>query len=93
MKHNLDVLFRTLAAIVGGYLVSAAFSVAFVPVLVLGQICEQNEAVMVVTMLSYTIFFAVIILSFCRENVWRIWRDIILTLCLCWTTYYLLGDL
>jgi len=55
MKHNFNVLFRTLAAIVGGYLVSAAFSVAFVPVLVWGQICEQNEAVMVVTMLSYIV--------------------------------------
>jgi hypothetical protein len=93
MKHNLNVLFRTLAAIVGGYLVSAAFSVAFVPVLVWGQICEQNEAVMVVTMLSYIVYFTVIILSFCRKNVWRIWRDIVLTVCLCWTTYYVLGDL
>jgi hypothetical protein len=93
MTHKFDVLFRTLAAIVGGYLVSAAFSVAFVPVLVFGEICEQNEAVMVATMLSYTVYFAVIILSFCRKNVWRIWRDIVLTVCLCWTSYYLLADI
>ena len=93
MKHKLGVLFRTLAAIVGGYLVSAAFSVAFVPVLVWANICEQNEAVMVATMLSYIVYFAVIILSFCRKDVWRIWRDIVLTVCLCWTSYYLLADL
>lgn len=92
MKHKLDVLFRTLAAIVGGYFVSAAFSVAFVPVLVWAKICEQNEAVMVAIMLSYTVYFAVIILSFCRKSGWRIWRDIVLFLCLCWTTYYFLGD-
>ena len=93
MKHKLGVLFRTLAAIVGGYLVSAAFSVAFVPVLVWAKMCKQNEAVMVATMLSYIVYFTVIILSFCRKDVWRIWRDIVLTVCLCWTSYYLLADL
>lgn len=92
MKHKFDVLFRTIAAVFGGYLLSVAFSFAFVPVLVWTQASIQNEAVMVATMLSYVVFFAVTIISFCRKSTLRLWRDLLLTLCLCWVTYWLMGE-
>lgn len=80
MKNKLDVFFRTIAAIIGGYIVSITFSLSFVPVLVWWQACEQSEAVMVATMLSYIVYFIVIIMSFSRKSSWLLWRDILLSI-------------
>ncbi|MEO9946877.1 hypothetical protein [Paraglaciecola sp.] len=93
MKHKLDVLFRLIAAILGGYLVSIGFSIAFVPVLVWLNLCSQAEAVMVATMLSYIVYFTVIIVSFCRRSPWLLWRDMSLSLCLLAATYWGMGAL
>lgn len=92
MKHNLDVMFRIIAAIVGGYFVSAIFSFVFVRILVWMQATTQHEAVMVATMFSYVIYFTVIILSFCRKNTWLLWRDLLLITCLLGAIYWLIGD-
>lgn len=91
MKRNLDVMFRTIAAIVGGYFVSALFSFVFVLILVWIQATTQHEAVMVATMFSYIVYFVVIILSFCRKNSWLLWRDLLLTTCLLSAIYCLIG--
>lgn len=92
MKHKFDVLFRTLAAMIGGYLVSVAFSLAAVPLLVWTGASGPNEAVMVATMFSYLIYFCVIIISFCRRNSLLLWRDIVLAISLCAAIFYILGE-
>ncbi|MEM5498901.1 hypothetical protein WNY77_15935 [Paraglaciecola mesophila] len=92
MKHQLDVSLRMIAAIVGGYLASVAFSFACVPLLVLSHLCDQNEAVMVSTMLSYLLYFSVIIISFCRKSSVLLWRDLCLMLSVCGVIIYALGD-
>ena len=89
MKHKLDVFSRIIAAVIGGYVLSVAFSFAFAQLLVWLKICELNEAVMSASMLSYVVFFIVIIVSFCRKNSWLLWRDILLSLCLLSAVYYL----
>jgi len=91
MKHKIDVFFRTLAAIIGGYLVSVAFSFTFVSVLVWLVACEKNEAVMVSTMLSYLVYFTIIIISFSRKSSFLLWRDIFITFCLLGIIYWLIG--
>tara|TARA_R110002167_G_scaffold361999_1_gene580819 strand:+ start:17058 stop:17339 length:282 start_codon:yes stop_codon:yes gene_type:complete len=93
MKHNLDVMFRILAAIAGGYLVSVLFSFVVVLILVWMQATTQHEAVMVATMFSYVVYFAVIILSFCRKSAWLLWRDLLLITCLLGAIYWLMGEL
>ncbi len=93
MTRKAEVFFRTIAAIFGGYLIAAIFSMAFVPILVWLQWCDQNEAVMIATMLSYIIYFAVIIISFSRQSTLLLWRDIVLTLCLGCATYLSMGSL
>ena len=93
MKNKLDVFFRTLAAIIGGYIVSIAFSLSFVPVLVWWQACEQNEAVMIATMLSYIVYFIVIIMSFSRKSSWLLWRDILLSLSFLYGIFWLMKAL
>lgn len=93
MKHNLDVLFRIIAAIIGGYLVSVCFSFAFVPILVWLKLCSQAEAVMVATMLSYIVYFIIIIVGFCRRSPWLLWRDIVLLASLLWMTYWMFETL
>ncbi|WP_299270242.1 hypothetical protein [uncultured Psychrosphaera sp.] len=90
MKHNLDVFSRVIAAVIGGYALSVAFSFAFAQLLVWGQICELNEAVMSASMLSYVVYFIVIIACFCRKSAWLLWRDILLSLCLFGVIYYVL---
>jgi hypothetical protein len=90
MKHNYDVLLRTIAAIIGGYCVSLTFTFTLVPVLVEFKACEKNEAVMVASMLSYVVYFSVIIISFSRKNSWLLWRDITLTICILSSTYWLM---
>jgi hypothetical protein len=82
MSRKAEVYSRSVAAIFGGYTIAAVFSLAFVPVLVWLRWCSQNEAVMIATMLSYIIYFSVIIISFSRESTLLLWRDIVLTLCL-----------
>jgi|TARA_B110000967_G_C18896681_1_gene571215 Kef-type K+ transport system membrane component KefB len=93
MQRKAEVFFRTVAAIIGGYFVSAIFSIAFVPILVWLQWCDQNEAVMIATMLSYIIYFAVIIISFSRQSTLLLWRDIVLTLCIGCGTYSAMGNI
>jgi Kef-type K+ transport system membrane component KefB len=93
MKKKLDVFFRTLAAIIGGYIVSVAFSISFVRILVWLQACEQNEAVMVATMLSYIVYFIIIITSFSRKSSWLLWRDILLSLSFLYGIYWLMSTL
>jgi len=92
MKHKYDVLLRTIAAIFGGYFVSSAFSLACVPILVWLQACDRNEAIMVASMLSYVVYFTVIIMSFSRKSSWLLWRDIVLSLCLLLITFWLMDD-
>jgi predicted cobalt transporter CbtA len=92
MTHQVDVLLRTIAALIGGYLVSVAFSFACVPILVLSHTCEKHEAVMVGTMLSYLVYFAVIIVSFCRKSSVLLWRDLGMFLGLCGAIIYMLGE-
>jgi len=93
MTRKAEVFFRSVAAIVGGYSIAAVFSLAFVPVLVWLQWCNQNDAVMIATMLSYIIYFSVIIISFSRESTLLLWRDIALTLCLGCAMYSAMGSL
>ncbi|WP_339769780.1 hypothetical protein [uncultured Paraglaciecola sp.] len=92
MKHRIDVSLRLIAAIVGGYLVSIAFSFAYVPLLVLSHASDKHEAVMVSTMLSYVLYFAVIIISFCRQSSALLWRDLFIILSVCGVIIYGLSE-
>lgn len=91
IKPQLDVSLRLIAAVVGGYLVAVAFSFACVPLLVLSQACDKNEAVMVSSMLSYLLYFAVIIVSFCRKSSAVLWRDLTLIILACTMLTNMLG--
>lgn len=92
IKHRIDVSLRLIAAIGGGYLVSIAFSFACVPLLVLSHACDKHEAVMVSTMLSYVLYFAIIIISFCRHSSALLWRDLFFILSVCGVIIYGLGE-
>ncbi|MDO6840093.1 hypothetical protein Q4602_11485 [Paraglaciecola chathamensis] len=91
IKPQLDVSLRLIAAVVGGYLVAVAFSFACVPLLVLSHACGEQEAVMVSSMLSYLLYFAVIIVSFCRKSSVLLWRDLALIMFVCTMLTYMLG--
>jgi hypothetical protein len=91
MKHKLDVFSRMIAAVIGGYVLSVAFSFAFAELLVWAKVCEINEAVMTASMLGYIVYFIAIVTSFCRKSSWLLWRDFILTSCLFLAIYWLVG--
>ena len=93
MNYKLDVLSRSIAAIFGGYAISVAFSFFGVAVLGWVKACDQNEAIMIATMLSYIVYFSVIILSFSRQSSRLLWQDIILILSFFTATYWLLGGI
>jgi len=87
MTHTVEVLLRCIAAIVGGYALSALFSVALVPVFVHGLESSLSSSVLIATMLSYMVFFVVIIMSFCRISLKGLYLGIMTSSILLWSVY------
>ncbi|WP_299008927.1 hypothetical protein [uncultured Shewanella sp.] len=77
MKASLTLCVRCLAAVVGGYCVASLSSLALVPVQRALFHYPVEDAILIATMLSYLVFFAVIIDCFCQDSPLKAWRNIV----------------
>mgnify|MGYP007120750429 FL=1 len=88
MNPALSLSARCLAAIAGGYIVAALSSLALVPLQVSLFGNRQEDAILIATIFSYLVYFAVIIDCFCRSTASRAWRNILIYsgifLAVCW---------
>ena len=71
MIHALQIALRILAAVVGGYLLSAGL--VTLAALGLGQAIEQSEAVVLTSMLGFLLYLALVLWTFAERRLWRIW--------------------
>ncbi|WP_298774321.1 hypothetical protein [uncultured Shewanella sp.] len=77
MKASLTLSVRCLAAVVGGYCVACLSSLALVPVQRALFNYPVEDAILIATMFSYLVFFAVIIDCFCQDSAFKAWRNIL----------------
>lgn len=78
MNSSLAISARCIAAIFGGYAVSALFSLAYVPMQMTLFNSNLADAILIATMLSYIVYIAVFIDCFCRSSAIKSWRNIFL---------------
>lgn len=71
--HGLDVFFRAVAAIFGGY-VAAALTTAVLARLLPGAVAEATIAA---TTFSFVIYVSVAIWAFADANAWRVWAGLV----------------
>ena len=62
---------RILAAVVGGYLLSAGL--VTLAAMGLGQAMDQSEAVVLTSMLGFLLYLALVLWAFAEQRLWRIW--------------------
>ena len=67
----LKLISRILAAVVGGYLLSAGLIT--LAAMGLGFVMAQSEAVVLVSMLGFLLYLAVLLWSFAERRLWRVW--------------------
>ncbi|AIF98779.1 hypothetical protein EP12_09055 [Alteromonas australica] len=72
MKKYVEIWLRSIAAIVGGYAVSALSTFYLTYCFVTGFSLSKGVAVLSACMLSYFLFFAIFIISFAVANI-RAW--------------------
>lgn len=77
MKAYLTLSVRCLAAIAGGYLVACLSSLVLVPVQLALFNNRVEDAILIATMFSYVVYFAVIIDCFCQGSALKAWRNIL----------------
>ena len=68
---TLRLISRILAAIVGGYLLSAGL--VTLAAMALGLAMAQSEAVVLTSMLGFILYLAVLLWSFAERRLWRVW--------------------
>jgi len=73
--YRLAVLSRAVAAIVGGY----ALTAAVIALLALWLPMARAEAVLTVTMLSFALYAGAVIWVFAARSAWRAWLGILLS--------------
>ncbi|CAD5106409.1 DUF3649 domain-containing protein [Zestomonas carbonaria] len=71
-----SVLSRTLAALLGGYLFTYAFTAALARLLPLDKV----DAMVVATLLSFVLYTLVILWAFACRSAWRVWAGLALAL-------------
>lgn len=91
MSKKLSVVSRCIAASIGGYAISILFSLAVVPLFALILFLTINEAVMLASMLSYLVFFFIIIASFSKKSARLLWRDLLVAAAILGGIYFTLG--
>lgn len=88
-KYKIAVLSRCVVAILGGYLLSSLFSVAYVKVLVAVFHFPHGDSVLIATMFAYLVYFVVFILCFCPFGI----RSISTAMTLSCSTLWLINSL
>lgn len=73
MPYSVLIFLRVLAATLGAYLVSAAVSFALVPLLQLNGFLLLSDAVYFSVMLTYVVFFLLVIACFALVSVGRLY--------------------
>ncbi|PAJ75330.1 hypothetical protein CJF42_05655 [Pseudoalteromonas sp. NBT06-2] len=92
MNYRLNITFRSLAAILGGYALAVASSFALVPIFMYVFGCFKADAVYLGTIFSYVFYFSCVIFSFNRASVLLVWRDITL-ICLVFYLIHYIGTI
>ncbi|AMJ87045.1 hypothetical protein Q4524_13180 [Alteromonas stellipolaris] len=69
MNKNVDIILRSIAAVIGGYVLSALSSIYLTYGLVNLLYINDGVAVLSASMLSYIVFFALFIASFAVSNI------------------------
>src|SRR5450830_1598292 len=72
LRYCLDVTSRILAAIVGGYALSAVTTALLAVVLPMPRV----EAVITATLLSFVVFCCAVLWVFAARNAWRAWAGL-----------------
>lgn len=74
-SYRLAVASRALAAIVGGYVLTALGTAALAVFLLM----PRAEATLTATMLSFAIYACIVLWAFAIRTAWRAWAGIVLT--------------
>jgi len=69
LNKNVDIILRSIAAVIGGYVLSALSSIYLTYGLVNLLYINDGVAVLSASMLSYIVFFALFIASFAVSNI------------------------
>lgn len=86
-KTEAEVISRTLAAILVGYLLTAVMTALLAVSLPL----EKVDAVLVATMLSFAFYAAAVMWAFSVKRWWRSWSDLLLISALAYVTYLVIA--
>ncbi len=80
MNKNVDIILRSIAAVIGGYVLSALSSIYLTYGLVNLLYINDGVAVLSASMLSYIVFFALFIASFAVSNIakWLIFLTVLI---------------
>ena len=82
-KTEAEVVSRTLAAILAGYLLTAVMTALLAVSLPLDKV----DAVLVATMLSFAFYTVAVMWAFTVKRWWRSWFDLLLLSALVYVTY------
>jgi hypothetical protein len=84
LNKNVDIILRSIAAVIGGYVLSALSSIYLTYGLVNSLYINDGVAVLSASMLSYIVFFAFFIASFAVSNIakWLIFLILLIAVAL-----------